>query len=79
MRITKFSKLRGRMIEKGYTGKSVAEELGITEHALSNKLTGKSEFTLKEIIAICNLLECTVDYFFDPELHDLRFMGAINS
>jgi transcriptional regulator with XRE-family HTH domain len=69
-----FLKLRGEIVAKGYTQKSLACEIGITEQALNDKLKGKTEFTLKEIIGICNILDAPVDIFFEPKLHNLQFI-----
>ena len=63
-----FSKLRGRIREKGYTQHDIASFLKISDNALSNKLHGKSFFTIKETADICEFLEIESDdigkYFF---------------
>ena len=44
-----YSKLRGRIAEKCGSQKEYAKRLGITEAALSHKLTGSSYFSQPEI------------------------------
>ena len=51
-----YNELRGKIVEVGLTQKSVAAEIGIGEHALCNKLNGKRDFKLGEILAIAELL-----------------------
>lgn len=51
-----YNELRGKIVEAGLTQKSVAEKIGISEHALSRKLTGKREFKLNEILALAKVL-----------------------
>ena len=36
--MTVYNELRGKIVEAGLTQKSVAEKIGIGEHALGNKL-----------------------------------------
>jgi len=69
-----FLKLRGAIAGKGETLGSLADELNITQQALSNKLAGRSPFTLWEMLAACNFLDAQIDIFFDPELHNLQFL-----
>jgi len=68
-----FLKLRGEIVAKGYTLKSVAQEIGLTQQGLNEKLQGRSDFTLREMIEICNLLNSKIDIFFEPKLHNLQF------
>ncbi|TLM99690.1 helix-turn-helix transcriptional regulator [bacterium] len=69
-----FLKLRGAVAAKGHTLTELALHLGITQQALNEKLHGRKQFNLAEIIKTCNFLEAPVDIFFDPELHNLQFM-----
>jgi len=48
--------LRGKMVSAGYTQKELAGALGMSENTLSAKINGSSSFTLKEVYAICSLL-----------------------
>ena len=65
-----FSKLRGRMVEKGYTGRSLAKELGISDVAFYKKMAGKTDWKLSEIYRIKVLLDIDdlEPYFFTPKL-----------
>lgn len=51
-----YNKLKGRIIAAGLTQRTVAEKIGICEHTLSKKLSGKTEFKLSEILLIADLL-----------------------
>lgn len=60
-----FNKLKGKMRELGYTQKKLATELKITAQTLNAKLNGRSDFTLKEILKLKNILGLEVlnDFF----------------
>ena len=47
------AEFRGTMVACGYTQKSLAAELDMSENALSLKIRGKSAFTLDEVVKIC--------------------------
>ncbi|WP_251613000.1 helix-turn-helix domain-containing protein [Senimuribacter intestinalis] len=49
--------LRGKIAEKGYNQKLLAEKVGMSSNSLSRKISGKREFTLSEMISICKVLE----------------------
>lgn len=61
-------KLRGRMAEKGYTIRKLAQEIGVHENTLSHKLYSETYFTSVEILQICELLDIQkteiYEYFF---------------
>lgn len=63
-----YSKLLGRIREKGLTQKQLAEKIGITHGTLSVKLNEKYPFTTRDINAICKVLDISKgeigDYFF---------------
>lgn len=65
-----FAKLRGRMAEKGYTGRAMAKELGISEMTFRAKMKGRTDWKLSEIYRIKVLLdiEDLEPYFFTPKL-----------
>lgn len=69
-----FLRLRGEIVAKGYTLKDIADGLGLTPQGLNGKLQGRTDFTLKEMIDVCNILDAPVDIFFDPKLHNLQFL-----
>lgn len=71
-----YLKLRAKIVEQGYTQGALAKEMGITEQALSNKLLGKTDFTLREVVEVCNILNADPIIFFDPSLHDLQFLDT---
>lgn len=52
-----YSKLLGRLKEKGLTQEQFAELLEISGTTLSKKLNGKSEWTQAEINKACEILE----------------------
>lgn len=55
----KSNKLKARMVEKGYSQRSLADELGMNKNTLNNKLNGKYEFLFSEAVKVCRLLEIT--------------------
>lgn len=64
-----FSKLRGRIAEKGYSGRSLARKLGISEVTFRAKMNGQTDWKLSEIYFLKNLLdiEDLEPYFFTPQ------------
>lgn len=75
MRTKHFLKLRGAVAAGGHTLADLATHLGITPQGLNEKLQGRKQFTLAEMIKTCNFLEAPVDIFFDPDLHNLQFIN----
>ena len=67
-----YSKLLGRMREKGITQEKLAEMIGISGVTMSKKLNGKSEWTQVEINKVCEILEIDPAdipvYFFTPKV-----------
>lgn len=65
-----YSKLKGRIVEKGYTQQKLCDGIGITQNSMTNKLKGKSDFSSQEIAQICNMLDIEPkmigSYFFVP-------------
>lgn len=51
-----YSRLLGRIKEKGYTQKSLAKAVGISESSLNLKLQSKNTFRQDEIVKISNAL-----------------------
>ena len=51
-----YSKLLGKIKEKGYTLKTLAESVGISTPTLSIKLSNKAYFTQKDMHRICDVL-----------------------
>lgn len=48
--------LRGKMVEKGYSQKVIAKEIGISQTTLSKKMQGKADFTVTEMVTLMYLL-----------------------
>lgn len=48
-------KFLGKMVESGYTQKSLAVELGMSENTLGSRINGRSPFDTNEIDKICEL------------------------
>lgn len=66
-----YSKLLGRIKERGMTQKSVAEKIGVSEGQMCQKLAGRYLFKQSEIRAMCEVLGITQtqigEYFFSPK------------
>lgn len=66
--VMKFAKLRGRITEKFGTESRFAKALGISLIAVSRKLNGVTNFTRKDILKWCEVLQIPVKdipiYFF---------------
>lgn len=63
-----YPKLRGRIREKFGTQEAFAEAMGKNATTVSNKLSGKTEWTRQEIETVCDLLDIPLaeahNYFF---------------
>lgn len=63
-----YSKLLGRIREKGLTQKELAEQIGISATTLNLKLCNNNFFTQKEVLKLCKALDISngevADYFF---------------
>ncbi len=55
------NKLRGRIVEKGYTLSSFSQEMGWSRTSLRNKLNGIWDFRCGEVSRICELLDIPKD------------------
>ena len=59
--------LKEKIKESGMTIKAIAEKIGMTRETLYNKISGKSEFTASEIVALSEVLRLSKedrDYIF---------------
>ena len=69
-----FPKLRGRIIEKYGSQVDFANQIGSTDVTVTNKLNGKYDFSMPDIIKWCKALEIGKDevgaYFFADELQE---------
>ncbi len=63
-----YSKLLGRIKEKGFTQGTFAKEIKLNECTFSQKLNGKAEFRQEEMLRICEILCINIaaipEYFF---------------
>lgn len=63
-----YSKLLGRIKEKGYTQKSISELISVSESHFCRKLSGEFSFRQSEIQRVCEILDIPAreigDYFF---------------
>lgn len=66
------NKLKGRIVETCGSQKVLAEKLGVTEQTVINKLSGRSQFSIDDIVVWCRALEIKKDevpaYFFADTL-----------
>lgn len=62
-----FPNLRAEMARYGVSCKHTASMLGVSPKSISNKITGRTEFTLSEMISIRNAYfkEMSIEYLFD--------------
>lgn len=60
------NKLKGKMVERKYTQKNLAKEIGITPQSLNAKLNKRSQFTLDEVTKLISILDIKnpVEIFF---------------
>lgn len=67
-------RLKGKMIEKKYTQKKMALELGISQQSLSSKINKRTQFTLEEIIHIVEILELEneLDIFIETKTSKMQ-------
>ena len=47
------NKLKGKIVEAGYTQRSLAKEIGMSKNTLNSKINGKIPFNTDEIERIC--------------------------
>lgn len=47
------NKLKGRIVEAGYSQRSLAREIGMSKNTLNSKVNGKTPFNTVEIELIC--------------------------
>lgn len=52
-----YSKLRGRIVEKYGSQEKFCEAVGLSPVSVSNKMTGQTGFSQKDIVKWCELLD----------------------
>ena len=67
-RLMKYAKLRGRVKERGMTESELANQINLSPSSLSSRLSGKVDWTLPEVRAVCDVLCIPIEdvglYFF---------------
>lgn len=53
------NKLKGKIVQAGYSQRSLAKELGISINTLNSKVNGKRPFDTLEIRKLCDALGIT--------------------
>lgn len=67
VKVYNYSKLLGRIKEKGFTLEALAKKIGLNVSTLSKKLNNKSEFHQDEIKKICRVIDiemCDIGTYF---------------
>ena len=59
-----YPNLNAEMARKGFTVKTLADELGISDTSLANKLNGKKDFWFSEVMHLKRVFGCPIDYLF---------------
>ena len=81
MNTKRYQKLRNFIDESKYSHKEVACMIGMTPARFSQKINkNKSNFTIDEASAICDVLDISMDdYFFNPNVSKLRRKEKVTS
>ena len=54
-------KLKARMLEAGYTQRSLADAMEMSVNTLNEKINGKGEFNISQVLQLCQLLRIESD------------------
>lgn len=57
------NKLKGRLVEKGYSQKDVAKQWNIAQPTANQKINGKRAMSLDEAYSLANMLDITAAEF----------------
>lgn len=70
----KFNKLKGKMKEMGLSQKQTSNILGISTQSFNAKINNKTQFTLGEVISLCEILNIDnpKDYFFTKDIPNMQ-------
>ena len=60
-----YPNLRGEMAKKGYAQKDLCKLLNLCESQVSKRMNGKTEFTIKEVVKICEWLGKSFSELFE--------------
>ena len=50
------NRLKGKIVEAGFTQRALAAKMGMTKNTLNNKVNGKTPFNLDEAEKLCVIL-----------------------
>lgn len=50
------NKFLSKMVEAGYTQKTLAEKMNISKNTINAKINGKGYFDTKQVVTICEIL-----------------------
>lgn len=69
-----FNKLKGKMKEMGLSQEQVSNMLGISTQSFNAKINSRKQFTLGEVITLCDLLniENPKEYFFAKDIPNMQ-------
>ena len=65
-------KLKGKIVEKGFNVERLAESTEVSKHVLYQRLKKSEDFTVKEVVAIANVLDLSGE-----ELNAIFFSNII--
>ena len=54
-------KLKARMLEAGYTQRSLAAAMDMSVNTLNEKINGKTEFNISQVLQLCQILHIEGD------------------
>lgn len=75
-----FYKFKGYLAENGIKQKDLAEQIGMSEVSLSQKINRSgSVFTLDEVKTVCELLDISADEFFLVRTFQKREISKLSS
>ena len=59
--------LREKMNEKRYTGRKLAAEIGMKKSTFASRITGKTEWSIREAMKIAQILDVELSEFLEGE------------
>ena len=65
-------KLKGKIVEKGFNVERLAKSTGVSKHVLYQRLKKSEDFTVKEVVAIAQVLGLSSE-----ELNDIFFSNIV--